>query len=215
MTAPVAPSVGGTGEVFVTNDGGHCGLVRIDLEDASGNVLHTARSAQLCPKGDRTKHLAIALETVRDPDAARAEISIEDSSLATGTKVIPAASPLFANTHSDSFTIDKVGIDLVGGRVDWSLGAGQVTPGVYGTLVLDGVNNTRARVNVRYLDADGNLLAEKHGKSLLAQDDGHYEASVGIRSFASSEIARVKVQVQTKVGTKWKALASKTLSIEA
>ena len=83
-----------------------------------------------------------------------------------------------------------------------------------GFLHLRNVAGVCVRMNLRYLSASGSFLTARSGGAACANDNGYHWAVVDLRPYASSKIAKVKVQLQTQASDgSWNVAGAQTVSI--
>ena len=131
-----------------------------------------------------------------------------------------AATMAFAGSAQAS-VIDTDGVRLTGTGYDFGNGTfvagaptgdgdlkfdytgGQIKPHLTGTLHMNDVDGTCARMHLDYRDRNGTSLRIEHGGTVCVNDDKHHEFSVDLQPYSDNRIGSVLVQLEKETVSGW------------
>jgi hypothetical protein len=137
-------------------------------------------------------------------------------------------SPVSANPPTDAILLSAINIDFGGpcglapppgnfplciGWLEWDTSGGTVTPHLTGELYLNNALGLHARMQMRYFDVFGNVLATKVGGEVWASDNATHSWSVDLDPYSNPAIYRVDVSTTYKLGVNWYTKSLQTVYI--
>jgi hypothetical protein len=213
-----------TGTLQMSDADGTCARMHLEYFDKNDVALtDTEHGGTVCVNDDRSHDFSVDLEPYRDDDIEKVKVQLEKQT-ASGWYVVDS-SYFAVDTFDDSVKITEDGVDFGNGAwvssgpagsgdMSWGLDSGVVDPRLTGTLHLNNSSGVCARINLRYLTADGTFWTERHGGAKCASDNGHHEYDIDLSPYDSNKVAKVKVQLQTQGSNgSWNTAGSDTVSI--
>jgi hypothetical protein len=202
-----------TGYLHLNEVRGACARMRIDYYGGAHVRLATERGGTVCASHDRHHVWSVTLEPYDSRKIDEVKVSIETENDAGGWSI--AASRTFGLNpiRSDAVRIAlprSAGVDFGGagfaagspigsGEVAWRLLDGQLTPHLTGVLHVSNAAGACARVRLQYWDRADVELADKHGGTVCAADNGHHAWSVDLEPYGDPSLDRVSIMLQRQV----------------
>jgi hypothetical protein len=138
-----------------------------------------------------TLALTAAAATMAFAGSAHAAVIDTDAVKLTGTGYDFGNGTLIAGTPTGS------------GDLKFNYTGGQIKPHLTGTLHMNDVDGTCARMHLGYRDASGATIRVEHGGTVCVNDNQHHEFSVDLQPYADSRIASVLVQLEKETVSGW------------
>jgi hypothetical protein len=213
-----------TGTIHMKDADGTCARMHLEYRDEDNSLLIPAEhGGTVCVGDDKHHEFTVDLSPYADDDIDNVKVQLEKQT-AGGWFVVDSAvfSP---DVFTDNVKITEDGVDFgsagwgVGapngtGQLSWGLDGVVVEPRLKGAIHLNNSSGVCARINLRYLNASGSSLTARHGGEVCANDNGHDYWTVDLSPYASTKIAKVKVQLQTQGSNgSWNVAGSQTVSI--
>jgi hypothetical protein len=198
------PSLAGT--LHLNDVEGACARMRLDYLTSGGVTLITKYGGDVCVDDDRHHTFSVSLSPYGNTKIGKVKISLQKLFAsggwkAVGSKTVPfgpyAASAKITTDGADFGNGTFVGSGPTGsGSLTWSYSNAAVHARLGGSLHLNKMAGTCARMKVDYRDAAGTLLGTDVGGSVCAPDNGHHEWSVDLGSFSHGDIVEATVRLQ-------------------
>jgi hypothetical protein len=138
-----------------------------------------------------TLALAAVAATMAFAGTAQASVIDTDSVKLTGTGYDFGNGTLIAGSPTGS------------GDLKFDYTGGQIKPHLTGTLHMNDVSGTCARMHLDYRDRSGTSLRIEHGGTVCVNDDKHHEFSVDLQPYADNRVASVLVQLEKETVSGW------------
>ena len=138
-----------------------------------------------------TLALAAVAATMAFAGTAQASVIDTDSVKLTGTGYDFGNGTLIAGSPTGS------------GDLKFDYTGGQIKPHLTGTLHMNDVSGTCARMHLDYRDRSGTSLRIEHGGTVCVNDDEHHEFSVDLQPYADNRVASVLVQLEKETVSGW------------
>jgi hypothetical protein len=146
--------------------------------------------------------LAIGAATISFAGAAQAAVVDYDQPKLTGSGYDFGGSSLVGGSPSK------------GGELAFDHSGGKIEPRLTGTIHMDGVSGTCARMHLEYFDDRGNsLTTAKHGGTVCVNDNSHHKFTVDLDPYADADIDHVKVQLEKETATGWYVVDNATFYV--
>ena len=215
-----------TGTLHLNDADGTCARMRLEYRDKHDNALTDPRyGGTVCAEDDRHRRFSVDLDPFADHEIHNVRVSVMRKT-ATDWSTVDAGR-YAVDGHSDDVKITEDGVDfgciaspgILGGlpcpgTMNWHLDGAEVEPRLFGFLHLRNLAGTCARMNLRYLSASGSFLTARSGGEVCASDNGYHWAVIDLGPYASSKIAKVKIQLQTQGSNgAWNVAGAQTVSI--